>query len=257
MSSSTIPGSARPTPVADQTESSRLRDPAALCLTGLACGHRGIPVLDQIDLEVRRGEIVAVFGPNGAGKTTMVKTIMGVLPTLAGSMAVEGVDVTKWPSWKRFEAGVVWVPEGRRLFPDLTVAENVAMARRQGGTDGAALRALFPVLDRAAERSAGSLSGGEQQMVAFARALAAGPKVLLLDEPSLGLAPKVVDEIMHAILQLRVLDCAVVLVEQNIEVALDVADRAVALEDGRPRNLGPAAGLLDDGELRRRYLGVR
>jgi branched-chain amino acid transport system ATP-binding protein len=232
-------------------------DIAALQLANLSCGYRGIPVLRDVDLEVRPGEILAVLGPNGAGKSTMVKTIMGVLPALAGSVSVDGRAVTRWPSWRRFQAGIVWVPEGRRLFSDMTVADNVQVAGRAGRPGNTDLAQLFPVLDRAARRPSGSLSGGEQQMVALARALAAGPRVLLLDEPSLGLAPKVVDEIMHTVAHLRYLRCAVVLVEQNVELALDVADRVVALEDGRARDLGRADGLLDDADLRRRFLGVR
>ena len=224
----------------------------------LSCGHGGRPVVSGVDLSVRTGKLTAVLGPNGAGKTTLIQTLMGVLPVLSGTIAVAGTDVTSSDAVRRARAGISWAPEGRRLWSGMTVEENVQLGCRRVPKLERAQRVdesyeLFPALGRFRNRTIDSLSGGEQQMVAIARAIASRPRILLLDEPSLGLAPKVVDDIFEA-LRGRLHEMAVVLVEQNVAVGLSHAEHAVVLAEGRVVRSGSAAELAADDSLRQAYL---
>ncbi len=230
-----------------------------LRLEGLACGYGGRPVLEGIELTVGEGEVLAVLGPNGAGKTTLLSTLVGLLPVLGGTMSVADVDVTGVdPVALARRHRVAWVPEGRRLFGGMTVMENLSLG--SVGAPAADRRErveemieVFPKLDSLRQRDVATLSGGEQQMVAIARALIMQPRVLLLDEPSLGLAPLVVEQIFESLLP-RLSDVAVVLVEQNVEVGLQHASHGIVLEGGRIALSASAGELRDAPEVQASYL---
>jgi branched-chain amino acid transport system ATP-binding protein len=218
--------------------------------------------LASIDLDVADGEIVSMVGPNGAGKSTLVNTIAGLHRPSSGTIVMDGADVTRVSSHRVCRHGLAIVPEGRRIFPAMTVRENLELgayrpeARR--GRD-AALRwvhELFPRLRERPDQLAGSLSGGEQQMLAIGRALMAAPRLLLMDEPSLGLAPVVVDEMFEAIRTINAAGVSVLLVEQNVRRALEVSSRGYLLSEGRIMLAGQSADLLASGEVRRSVLGV-
>jgi branched-chain amino acid transport system ATP-binding protein len=212
----------------------------ALEVRGIESGYGKIQVLWGVDVTLQEGSMVAVLGPNGAGKTTLLRTVMGIIRAWRGSVMMYGLDITSMPSHRRVELGLTMVPEGRRLFPDLTVRENLelgAYTRRARERIVETLELVFNLFPRLKERlhqKAGSLSGGEQQMLAIARALMTRPKVLMLDEPSQGLAPKIAWEVAEALDKIRrEVGISVILVEQNVALALEKADYIYLLEQGR------------------------
>ena len=221
-----------------------------------------VQVLYGIRLEVRRGEIVTLLGSNGAGKTTTLRAIMGLCPPRAGSIRFSGQSLAAVPAAGRAELGIALVPEGRELWPQLTVLENLelgAFARRARRNARQTLERMFALFPRLAERrkqAAGSLSGGEQQMCAIARALMSEPTLLMLDELSLGLAPVLVDQLMQTIAELHRDGMTILLVEQNLRKALGIAQRGVIIETGRLRLEGTSAELADNPEIRAAYLGI-
>ncbi len=231
-------------------------------LRGVDVFYGDAQALWEIDLDVAEGEIVCIVGPNGAGKSTLVQAIAGLLPARSGRIVVDGTDVTRHPTHRVCDSGVAIVPEGRRIFPGMTVADNLDLgayrsdARRRFTETRRRVLDLFPRLGERAGQLAGTLSGGEQQMLAIGRGLMACPRVLLLDEPSLGLAPVIVDEVFDVIGQINAGGVAVVLVEQNVQRALDLATRAYLLSEGRVRMTGSAAEFVDNAELQRTVLGI-
>lgn len=229
----------------------------ALRMAGVDAGYGGTQVLQAVDLEVMPGSVVALLGPNGAGKTTLLKVASGLLPPRAGRISVAGRDVTSWRPARRARAGLCLIPEGRGVFPALSVRENLRLLLSARARRSAVDEALdvFPALrDRQGQR-AGSLSGGQQQMLALARAWLADPDVVLLDEVSMGLAPLVVDEIFEALGRLRDTGAALLLVEQYVDRALAMADVVYLLDRGRVTFTGPATDLDRDAVLQS-YLGI-
>ena len=232
---------------------------------GLSARYGAVAALRDVSLDVRAGELVALIGANGAGKSTLLRTIAGLMPPTAGRVALEGRDVTGQPPEAILRAGIALVPERRRVFADLTVLDNLELggyALPRGGDFRRRLDAgvdeayrLFPVLHRRRAQLAGTLSGGEQQMLAIGRALMSRPRLLLCDEPSLGLAPLIVQEIMRLLAALREAGTTILLVEQNARMALRAADRAYVLETGSVVLAGSGAELLDNDELKAAYLG--
>jgi branched-chain amino acid transport system ATP-binding protein len=228
--------------------------------TGLACtglaGCRGsITVFRDLDLDVPAGKVFALLGPNGAGKTTLLLTLAGLLPRPAGTVAVAGTELRSGPRAAN-RAGVVLVPDNRALFTKLTVEQNLEVARRSNGPQPREMLDVFPALEQRWRVAAGALSGGEQQMLAMGRALIQQPKVMLVDEPSQGLAPIVVESLFETIARVAEHDAAVVLVEQHVELALDVADEAAVFQRGVVVLRAPAAEVRDrHEELERAYLG--
>jgi branched-chain amino acid transport system ATP-binding protein len=215
--------------------------------------------LFDVSLDVAPGEIVALLGPNGAGKTTMLRSILGLTRPRQGRVSFDGADVTAWPTHRIAQAGIGWVPDDRRLCPTLTVARNLAIARKNTrfrSWSVAETCAIFSPLEHLMMREAENLSGGEMQMVAIARALVGSPGLVLFDEPSQGLAPKIVQDVLDTIRRLKSEGIAVIIVEQNAEAALSVADRAYILDLGRVVWSGEAQTLRDDAALRRRLLGA-
>jgi branched-chain amino acid transport system ATP-binding protein len=235
---------------------------ALLDVVGLCAGYGDVPVLRGIDLSISAGSITALIGANGAGKTTLLRTISGIIPAEAGTIHYDGQDIVGMPPQNIVRAGLVQVPEGRRLFPDMTVLENLLVgssspaARRKRDENLAVVLELFPRVRERKAQLAGTLSGGEQQMVAIARALMASPRLLLLDETSLGLAPIVVDEIFVAVRRLAAQGQTILVVEQNTALALEVADHGHVLEQGHFTIQGPASSLMADPRVRQAYLGI-
>ena len=235
---------------------------ALLDVVGLCAGYGDVPVLRGIDLSIPAGSITTLIGANGAGKTTLLRTISGIIPAEAGTIHYDGQDIVGMPPQDIVRAGLVQVPEGRRLFPDMTVLENLlvgssspaARAKRHGNL--AVVLELFPKVRDRRTQLAGTLSGGEQQMVAIARALMASPRLLLLDETSLGLAPIVVDEIFVAVRRLAAEGLTILVVEQNTALALEVADHGYVLEQGRFAIQGAASSLAADPRVKQAYLGI-
>ena len=232
-----------------------------LTVEGLRSRYGRIEVLHGVDLAVTSGEIVAVVGANGAGKTTLLRCLSGVQPVSAGSITFRGTPLTAVPAHRRLALGLAQSPEGRQIFTNLTVEENLRLgaflyADARVERDMAEAFALFPVLKEKRNLSAGGLSGGQQQMLAIARALMGRPSCLLLDEPSMGLAPRLVAQIFEVIQSLKALDVTVLLVEQNAVGALTIADRGYVMETGRIALAGPAADLLADPRIREVYLGL-
>lgn len=230
-------------------------------LTDLTSGYGGLIVLRGLSLDVAYGEIVAVLGPNGAGKTSTVLSVMGALRIVSGRVSVHARDVTALPTERVARLGVALVPEGRRVFKDLSVEENLQVGglsrpRHETKEGLATVYDLFPVLAGRRRVQAGLLSGGQQQMLAIGRALMARPTLLLLDEPSLGLAPKLVDEVMVAVQRIRDTGVAILLVEQNAHAALEISDRGYVLERGSVRARGTARELICSDLIREAYLGV-
>jgi branched-chain amino acid transport system ATP-binding protein len=218
--------------------------------------------LRDVELEIRDGEIVSVIGPNGAGKTTLVNALAGLLRDRSGTIALDGHDLTAPASHEVCDYGIAIVPEGRRVFAGMTVQDNLDLGsyrrseRSARGERLARVHELFPVLKARAGQRAGTLSGGEQQMLALGRALMSGPRVLLLDEPSLGLAPVVVDTVFDALEEIHASGVSILLVEQNVHRALALSQRGYLLSDGSIVRSGTSAELLDDPEVQRVCLGV-
>jgi len=234
---------------------------AALKIVGLGAGYGGIRILDGLDLELTAGRITAIVGPNGAGKSTLLRALAGLLPR-DGQAILDGQALPPRSATAAVRAGLILVAEGRHLFPRMTVFENLQLggwllskSERAAGVERAL--ALFPRLGERRAQLAGSMSGGEQQMVALARALVARPRLLMLDEPSLGLAPRLVDEVFALVRRIRDEAVTVLLVEQNVARALAVADDAHVLERGRLVASGRAAELLRSNLVQAAYLGAR
>jgi branched-chain amino acid transport system ATP-binding protein len=235
---------------------------ALLEVRDLHSGYGDLPVVNGVDLDVEQGGIVTVVGPNGAGKTTLLKTITGLVPVWSGTVRFDGQDVSGVPAHNRPDTGLVMVPEGRKLFPFMTVEENLLMggypksARPHLTTSLAEVFDLFPKLLERRDQLAGSLSGGEQQMCAIGRAVMAKPRLLILDEPSLGLAPIIVERILELVRHLAEKGMTIMLVEQNVHDALDMANQGYVLEQGRVAMSGTGQELLGRDDLQAAYLGV-
>jgi branched-chain amino acid transport system ATP-binding protein len=229
----------------------------ALELQGVTAGYGGATVLREVSLTVAAGTVTALLGPNGAGKTTLLKIAAGLLRPTKGSILINGHDVTRLPAFKRAEDGLCLIPEGRGIFRSLTVRDNLRVEIppwRKGERIDAALDA-FPILADRLDQTAGHLSGGQQQMLALARAYLSNPSLVLLDEVSMGLAPRLVDEIFDSLNQLAATGAALVVVEQYVQRALDLAGQVVVLNRGTVRYAGPAAEL-DESVLMSSYLGA-
>jgi branched-chain amino acid transport system ATP-binding protein len=233
-----------------------------LSVEGINVGYGQVQILWDVSLSVGRGQTVSLLGNNGAGKTTAVKAISGLLKPTAGKVLFDGVDISNMPAHKRVEAGLVQVPEGRKIFPTLNVLENLEMgsflkkpkAKRAESLER--ILDLFPILAERSAQAAGTLSGGEQQMLALGRGLMSLPKLLVLDEPSVGLAPMMVMEIFKAIEEIKREGVSILLVEQNAAQSLSISDQAFILEDGRVGLSGEGSALLNDDNVRRMYLGI-
>ena len=225
-------------------------------------GYSGFQALFGVSLEVRAGEAVAVIGPNGAGKTTLMRVISGLIRPNRGRISFEGVDLLATPAHRIVDLGIAHVPENRRLFPRMTVEDNLRMgaymprARARFRQRLEFVYELFPRLNERRRQFAGTLSGGEQQMCAIGRALMSEPKLLLLDEPSAGLAPVIVQQVFALVERIRASGLTVLIVEQNVRQVLRVVDRAYLLEAGSIRSSGPAAELLASAAIQEAYLGV-
>ena len=231
-------------------------------VAGLSSAYGPVRAIHQADLTVQAGELVAMVGGNGAGKTTLLHTLSGLHPASGGAIRFAGQDITRWPAHRIVAAGICQVPEGRQVFAPLSVADNLKLGAYRQRRDPAWVRqtmdhvyALFPILAERRQQLAGSLSGGQQQMLAIGRALLGRPRLLLLDEPSMGLAPLLVEEIFRVIVELNAQGVAILLVEQNARAALAIARRGYILETGRISKTAPAADLLADDAVRRAYLG--
>jgi branched-chain amino acid transport system ATP-binding protein len=232
-----------------------------LSVEGLRSRYGRIEVLHGVDLEVGSGEIVTVIGANGAGKTTLLRCISGVQPTSGGAIVFRGEALKAIPAYRRVGLGLSQSPEGRLIFTSLTVEENLRLgaylfADGRVERDMAEVFAMFPMLKEKRNLAAGGLSGGQQQMLAIGRALMARPACLLLDEPSMGLAPILVAQILNVVKNLKSLGVTVLLVEQNAYAALQIADRGYVMETGRITMAGPAAELIADERIRAAYLGL-
>lgn len=234
----------------------------AIQIDGLVAGYGGATILRDIQLSVEHRQIVAVLGRNGAGKTTLLRCLSGLVPARAGSIHLDGTDITGWSPSRRVAGGVAHVPEGRRMIAGLTVRENLLVGgyvtpRKQRAARFAEVLELFPVMRDWLGRDASNLSGGQQQLVAAARALMSPPKVLLLDEPLTGLAPSVAYDVLDAITLFRDQGRAVLLVEQNAHMALEIADTAHVLDRGHITEQTREAGRVQVEEIERGYLGLQ
>ncbi len=232
-----------------------------LTIEGLRAGYGAVEVLRGVDLQMAPGELVALLGSNGAGKTTLNSVVSGLVPTWAGRVVFDGQDLTGAHYRRVVQAGLIQVPEGRKVFPNLSVLENLELgaftrARARRAENLLRVFETFPRLRERQSQLAGTMSGGEQQMLAIGRGLMAEPKLLILDEPSLGLSPLLVEEMFALIAQLRASGLAVLLVEQNVGQSLEIADRAYVMENGLIRFSGTSAQLLASDTLRQAYLGV-
>jgi branched-chain amino acid transport system ATP-binding protein len=232
-----------------------------LTLKSVQAGYGRLPVLKGISVHVRPGEVVTLIGGNGAGKTTTLRTISGLLAPRKGSIEFAGHDLTRMPAERIVTLGLALVPEGRRVFRTLSVTANLELGayhrrdKSEVRRDLEDIRARFPILKERAHQAAGTLSGGEQQILAIGRALMARPRLLMLDEPSMGLAPRMVTQVYQILAELKARGTTILLVEQNARAALKVADRGYVLETGRIILDGSAADLRDDPEVQRAYLG--
>ena len=228
----------------------------------LSLGYGAAPAVSDVSLEVAAGELVVIVGPNGAGKTTLINALAGLQPIDAGALRMDGRDMAALPRHRFCDQGIALVPEGRRLFGTMSVRENLELgsyrraAKKRRSQSLEQVTALFPVLSERLDAAAGTLSGGQQQMLAIARALMACPRLLLLDEPSLGLAPTIVLEVFRIIREINAGGVAVLLVEQNAAMALQLARRAYVLEEGRIVAHGAPGELVSQPHIRRAYLGL-
>ena len=230
-------------------------------VAGLKAGYGGVEVLRGIDLAVGAGEIVAVLGSNGVGKTTLNKVLSGVLPASAGRIAFDGRELAGASPAAIVEAGLIHVPEGRKIFPNMNVRENLELgsyrrARPNRARNLERVFATFPRLRERVAQAAGTLSGGEQQMLAIGRGMMAEPRLLIMDEPSLGLSPLLVEEMFALILRLNREGMPIMLVEQNVVQSLEIAARAYIVENGAVTLSGPAADIAANPDLKRAYLGL-
>jgi branched-chain amino acid transport system ATP-binding protein len=230
-----------------------------LAVDALRTGYGNIEVLHEVSIALEDRTLCAIVGANGAGKTTLLMAIAGLRPSRGGTVSFDGAEITRMPSHERVKRGLVLVPEGRRMLPGMSVEENLQVAAAVRGAEGFAhigdLFDRFPILRTRRNVPAGSLSGGEQQMLAIARALAIGPRALLLDEPSMGLAPKLVDEIFSIVAEERARGTSILLVEQNARRALALADHAYVMERGRIVLSGTGAELATHRDVVAAYLG--
>jgi len=231
-------------------------------INDLTSGYEGVQILWGVNLSLEKGKLTTLVGSNGVGKTTLLSTVMGLLRPWQGTVTFEGKDVTTLPAHARAKAGMVLVPEGRQLFTEMTVLENLEMgafsprARASYKDNLDKVFELFPRLKERAKQKAGTLSGGEQQIVAVSRGLMAEPEVLFLDELSLGLSPLLALTLFESLTQLKKTGLTMLLVEQNVSMALAVSDYAYVLAEGRVHLEGPARDLLKNDEVRRTYLGI-
>jgi branched-chain amino acid transport system ATP-binding protein len=242
-------------PMSDATET-------ILAVDGLRCGYGRTEVIHDLELDVRRGEIVCLIGANGAGKSTVIKAVIGLIPAWAGTIKLCGRDVTTIRTATRVELGLGIVPEGRGVLPQLTVSENLLLGgyvRRSESwlaEEMDRVLGLFPILAERREQLAGTLSGGEQQMLVIGRALMSRPRLLILDEPSFGLAPKIIDKIFEVVTQLRAGGLTILLIEQNANLALEVSQRGYVLDSGSCILSDAAATLRTDARVRDIYFGA-
>jgi branched-chain amino acid transport system ATP-binding protein len=229
----------------------------------LVAGYeRDLPIVRGIDISVRAGEFVVLLGPNGAGKSTLVKAIAGLVPLHSGAVFLDGTDITAVPAHERIRHGLAFVPQTENIFTALTIDENLLLAadilaRETRRRRIAAMYAMFPDLASRPSRKAGQLSGGQRQMLAVARALVVEPSILILDEPSAGLSPRIAAEVFARLAAINEAGVTTILVEQNVKAALAIADRAAILVEGLIRHEGPAASLADDPIVAELYLGAR
>jgi branched-chain amino acid transport system ATP-binding protein len=237
--------------------------PIALSTRGLVAGYeRDLPIVRGIDFAVRAGELVVVLGPNGAGKSTFVKAIAGLVPVHSGAASLGAADITAVPAHQKIRHGLAFVPQTENIFATLSINDHLLLAANILPKDRrsrrvADLYGMFPDLAARPTLRAGQLSGGQRQMLAVARALVVEPSVLILDEPSAGLSPKIVAEVFATLKAINATGVTIILVEQNVKAALAIADRAVILVEGLVRHEGPAANLADDPVVAELYLGVR
>ena len=233
-----------------------------LDVKNINAGYAGFQALFDVSMNVKAGEAVAVIGANGAGKTTLLRVLSGLLPATSGDMTMNGTSLRTTPPHKILETGIAHVPESRRLFPKLTVEDNLRMgayipaARAKIAERLEYVYGLFPRMKERRAQMAGTMSGGEQQMCAIGRALMSSPKLVLLDEPSMGLAPVIVQQVFELVRRIRAEGYTVLIVEQNVSQVLKVADRAYLLEVGRIHRSGTAAELLASDDIRKAYLGL-
>jgi branched-chain amino acid transport system ATP-binding protein len=233
-----------------------------LAVEGIDLFYGDAQALTGVSLSIAAGEIVAIVGANGAGKSSLIRTIHGIEKPARGHVRFDGTDITGWPSYRVCEAGVGHVAEGRQVFPNLTVLENLEMGatlKRARSAEKATLDRVFATFPRLAERrrqAAGTLSGGEQQMLAIGRCLMGQPRLIMFDEPSLGLAPAIVQEVFRIVRRLNEDGLTILLVEQNVMASLKIAHRAYVLENGRIELEGPGKSLLDNDRVRQAYLGL-
>ena len=231
-------------------------------LNNLTAGYGSFQALFSVNLEVKEGEAIAVIGPNGAGKTTLLRTISGMLPVQSGNLSMEGTSLKDVPPYRIIDLGIAHVPENRRLFPSMSIEDNLRMgaftpnARPHYEERLDFIFNLFPRLKERRSQIAGTLSGGEQQMCAIGRALMSSPKLLLMDEPSAGLAPVIVNQVFQLVQQIRDQGLTVLIVEQNIEQVLQIVDRAYLMEVGTIKISGKAEELIQSESLRKAYVGL-
>ncbi|MCD1652098.1 MULTISPECIES: ABC transporter ATP-binding protein [Halomonadaceae] len=233
-----------------------------LRLNNVTAGYGATTILHDVSLEVSEGEVVTIVGGNGAGKTTTLRTVSGLIEASAGSITFEGEDITHLPAHQVVNRGITLIPEARQLFPEMTVLENIQMGAYRSAAKSRydqrleEVLTLFPRVKERLHQQAESLSGGEQQMVAIARGMMACPKLLMFDEPSLGLAPIVVSQVFDVVKKIAESGTTVLIVEQNVNQTLKVADRAYVIENGRMVMDGQAQELMGDDHIRKAYLGI-
>ena len=231
-------------------------------IKNLVAGYNNVPILKNLNISANSGDITVVIGPNGAGKSTLLKTISGLIKTSQGSIKFDGDEISKMPPDEIVKLGIIHVPEGRMIFNRLTVSENLLMGAFQQSSankkkeDFDRVLQLFPILSKRLNQLGGTLSGGEQQMLAIGRGLMSSPKLLMLDEPSLGIAPIIVEQIFNLIIEIKKAGVSILMVEQNASKALNTADFGYVLELGNLRTSGPSISLLNDKDIKKYYLGV-